>query len=186
MSLSELDPLPIDVLPVPNANGLVGMSYCPGRWQRGLSLFKSQRSLEQDVARIRHWGARTVVTLLQESEFKLLGVPDLGEAIQEQGLEWFHAPIRDFSAPGSAFEHAWTEAGPAVRTQLLEGRRIFIHCRAGLGRTGTLAARLRVEFGESPEAAIDAVRQARPGTVENAEQRDYILNLGNHQGNALL
>lgn len=185
MSLSDLEPLPIDVLTVPNAGGLIGMSYCPGRWQRGFSPFRSRRSLDQDLAVIRQWGAQTVITLLQESEFERLGVPHLGEAIQTGGLQWFHTPVRDFSAPGSAFELAWNEAGPIVREQLRNDQRIFIHCRAGLGRTGTVAARLRVEFGESPEAAIAAVRQARPGTVENAEQRDYILNLDDHRGIAL-
>ncbi|TDT40199.1 dual specificity protein phosphatase-like protein [Halospina denitrificans] len=182
MSLSELEPLPIDVLRLPNTEGLVGISYCPGRWQPGFSLFRSQRHLGQDLATIRQWGALTVVTLLQESEFKRLGVPSLGEAIRAEGLQWFHAPIRDFSAPSSAFELAWSEAGPVVRQQLRKGQRVFIHCRAGLGRSGTLAARLRVEFGDSPDTAMAAVRQARPGTVENAEQRDYILNLDDHQG----
>lgn len=182
MSLSDLEPLPIDVLPVPNTEGLIGMSYCPGRWQHRIGLFGSQRSLDKDLARIRQWGALTVVSLLQESEFRRLGAPNLGEAIQAEDLQWFHAPIRDFSAPGSAFELAWSEAGPVVRDQIRNGRRVFIHCRAGLGRTGTLAARLRVEFGDPPETAIAAVRQARPGSVENAEQRDYILNLGDHQG----
>ena len=182
MSLSELDPLPIDVLSVPNAEGLIGMSYCPGRWQQGVGLFGSHRSLAQDLTVIHQWGAVTVVSLLQESEFKRLGVPHLGESVQSLGMHWFHAPIRDFSAPGSAFELAWSEAGPVVHDQLRRGLRVFLHCRGGLGRTGTLAARLRVEFGDQPESAIAAVRQARPGTVENAEQRDYVLNLHEHQG----
>ena len=51
---------------------------------------------------------------------------------------------------------------------------MVIHYRGGLGRTGTVAARLLVEFGMGPEEAIAAVRKARPGAIENAEQEDYV------------
>ena len=45
---------------------------------------------------------------------------------------------------------------------------------AGLGRTGTMAAKMLVGFGVSPEDAIASVRQARPGTIETAAQEQYI------------
>ncbi len=69
-----------------------------------------------------------------------------------------------------------------VRERLLSGEDVLLHCRAGLGRTGTIAARLLVEFGHDPESAIAAVRRARQGTVENAEQADYVRSLGEYQG----
>lgn len=56
-----------------------------------------------------------------------------------------------------------------------QGKRIFIHCRGGLGRTGTLAGRLLIENGLEPEAAINEVREARKGAIETALQEYYLL-----------
>jgi ADP-ribosylglycohydrolase len=44
----------------------------------------------------------------------------------------------------------------------------------GLGRTGTIAARLLVEFGVDPEKAIREIRMARPGSIETREQEEYV------------
>jgi ADP-ribosyl-[dinitrogen reductase] hydrolase len=54
---------------------------------------------------------------------------------------------------------------------------LVIHCKGGLGRTGVVAARLLIELGETPNAALARVRAARPGAVETPEQEDYVLNL---------
>jgi len=66
------------------------------------------------------------------------------------------------------------------------GEAIVIHCRGGLGRTGIVAARLLVEFGEAPEGALFRVRRARAGTVENRLQEGYVRGLARLQdGDAL-
>ncbi len=67
--------------------------------------------------------------------------------------------------------------GPELRRRLAEGARVLIHCRAGLGRTGTVAARLLVEHGLDPEAAILRVRQSRPAAIETAGQEAYVRAL---------
>jgi protein-tyrosine phosphatase len=51
-----------------------------------------------------------------------------------------------------------------------------------LGRTGIVAARLLVEFGEAPEGALFRVRRARTGTVENRLQEEYVRDLVEVQG----
>jgi ADP-ribosylglycohydrolase len=43
-------------------------------------------------------------------------------------------------------------------------------------RTGTVAGRLLVEFGDQPESAIKKVRDARPGAIETAAQERYVRN----------
>jgi ADP-ribosyl-[dinitrogen reductase] hydrolase len=48
------------------------------------------------------------------------------------------------------------------------------HCRGGLGRAGLVAALLLIETGLEAEAAIRAVRAARPGAIETAAQERYV------------
>ena len=92
-------------------------------------------------------------------------------------MEWHHLPIRDVYIPDALFEELWEESGMRLRQILSQGGRVLLHCRGGIGRTGTIAARLLVEFGASPEEAIRMVRRARPGTIETPAQEAYVMKL---------
>jgi ADP-ribosyl-[dinitrogen reductase] hydrolase len=70
---------------------------------------------------------------------------------------------------------AWESVGAELRERLRRGEGLVVHCRSGLGRAGTIAARLLVEFGEHPETALEQVRAVRPGAVETREQERYML-----------
>ena len=53
---------------------------------------------------------------------------------------------------------------------------MLIHCRGGLGRAGTIAARLLVELGMRPDEAVRRVRDARgPGAIETPAQEAHVL-----------
>jgi ADP-ribosyl-[dinitrogen reductase] hydrolase len=90
------------------------------------------------------------------------------------GIEWFQLPIPDAGVPDKNFEALWSNAGPRLRKILSDGQNIVIHCKGGLGRTGTIAARLLVEFGADPKSAIESVRKARQGAIENSAQEQYV------------
>jgi ADP-ribosyl-[dinitrogen reductase] hydrolase len=114
---------------------------------------------------------------MEAHELELLRVPDLGDRVWRAGLHWWHLPIVDGGVPDVRFEHAWNRAGEDLRRRLVAGEGIVVHCRGGLGRTGVVAARLLVEFGEAPESALFRVRRARAGTVENRLQEEYVRDL---------
>ena len=174
---SETDPLRIDALAVPGAPGLIGMTLCPGKKDPYAAFGAWDRDLRRDLQTIGDWGASAIVTLIEEHEFALLGVPDFAKAVGA-AFHWHWLPIADGGVPDAGFERQWQAAGPQLRRRLTVGERVLIHCRAGLGRTGLVAARLLVEFGSAPAEAVRAVRQARRSTIETSIQEQYILGLG--------
>ncbi len=169
------DALPIAELALPAPGGAIGMCSCPGSRFRG-------RDLQGDLATIAAWGADAMLTLLPDEELEAAGVGGLGAAVQARGIDWFHLPIRDISTPDAAFEQAWVEAGVRLREVLGGGGRVLVHCMAGMGRTGTIAARLLVESGWSPEDAIRAVRKSRPGTIETPGQLAHVRAAAHRKG----
>jgi ADP-ribosyl-[dinitrogen reductase] hydrolase len=89
-------------------------------------------------------------------------------------MRWLHLPIRDVSVPDRSFEANWVVAGAELRSVVRRGGSILLHCRGGLGRAGTIAARLLIELGMDAQSAIDAVRAARLGTIETREQELHV------------
>ena len=169
---SETDPLRIAALPV--GGGLVGVTLCPGK--QGDSVFGAgwARDLATDLAAIREWGASALVSLIEDHEFEMLGVEALPLALRAAGLEWHHLPVQDVHAPSPEFETRWVYAGARLRERLRLGERVLVHCRGGLGRAGSVAARLQVEFGATPVDAISQVRAVRPGAIETREQEQWV------------
>lgn len=169
-------PLRIDTIALPGKRGQIGMTTCPGKKDRGYTV-NWDRDLETDLDVIAAWGASAVVTLLEEFELEMLGIPSLPSLLQSRDIEWHHLPIRDVNIPDRSFEEKWIESGDRLRTILTYGGKILLHCRGGIGRTGTIAARLLVEFGFKPSDAVALVRQTRPGTIETKAQEQYVLKL---------
>ncbi len=84
--------------------------------------------------------------------------------VEKLGLKYFHAPIEDHSCPDPETLKRIVEK---IFDEISGGRKILVHCAAGLGRTGTvLAAYLMVRDDLTPEDAIKAIRELRPGSIE--------------------
>jgi len=173
---SESLPLRIDPVAAPAMPGWIGMTLCPGKKDPYASFGAWDRDLDADLQAIRDWGASSIVTLIEEFEFGLLGVPEFRTKVAA-AFRWLWLPIPDGGVPDEQFESRWDEAGPELHGRLAAGERVLVHCRAGLGRTGLVASRLLVETGMTPAQAIRAVRGARRGTVETLVQEQYVLGL---------
>jgi ADP-ribosyl-[dinitrogen reductase] hydrolase len=170
---SKSDPLQIAEVMVDGCDGVIGITFCPGKhdWFGDWA-----RNLDADLDDIRNWGAQAVVTLIEEHEFDLLRVRDLPDGVTGRGMSWHHLPIRDVSTPNAMFEEQWETVGEELCRRLRGGERVLVHCRGGLGRAGTIAARLLVDLGMDPDEAIAAVRRVRPGAMEVPEQEAYVRN----------
>ena len=154
----------MDSVTLDQCGGVIGMTSCPG-WEQ---------TLDADLTMIKDWGARALVSLMEKDEMDWLGVADIPEKTMELGMAHFHLPIVDMDVPDEEFERNWVESGQSIRNILLSGESIVIHCLAGLGRTGTIAARLLIEFGIDADTAINQIRVERPGTIQTIMQETYI------------
>ncbi len=177
---SDSHPLRIDTLVYPKSDttsGLVGLTFCPGKITQGLYGGYWQRDLDKDIQIIQQWQTDTVITLMEAHEFEELGVPQFVQVMNSQPFEWLHLPIPDMNPPSSDFKDAWMKAGPTIHQKLQRGKRILLHCRGGLGRTGLLAAQILIESGMLATQAIQRVRAARDRTIETFGQEEYLLKL---------
>ena len=174
---SETHPLRIDVVTVSATGGQIGITFCPGKKQTDALTGSWDRNLELDMQRIAEWAPDAMLTLIEQHEFEALGVAELPLVAERLGLEWHHLPIRDLDVPSAAFEERWPVVGGQLKHYLGNGGRVLVHCKGGLGRAGTIAARLLVEMGETPARAIRCVRAARQDAIETGAQEEFLYSL---------
>jgi protein-tyrosine phosphatase len=157
-------PLRVDWIDAAN-EGRVGLTILPGRRDRA-------RDAASDIARLSAERVTDVLCLLPDGELAAYGVPDLLARYRMAGLGVRQAPIADQSVPTLAEAKAivaW------LQLRLAAGGRVVIHCAAGLGRSGTIAACLLRAEGILADDAIARVRHARgPRAVETEEQAAFV------------
>jgi protein-tyrosine phosphatase len=177
---SESDPLFIDSFQPGDSTGLIGMTFCPGKKDLHANTGAWERDLNLDLDAVVRWGATAVVSLMTEGDFHNLKVPvsDFKKGLESRRLRWFHLPIEDGHAPDDQFRLKWDAQVRREIHEILDGgHNVMVHCRGGLGRTGTIAAQLLVEYGSSREGAISQVRRSRKGAIETRAQENYIREL---------
>jgi ADP-ribosyl-[dinitrogen reductase] hydrolase len=156
------------------ARGQIAISCCPGRACPTPLPSYAARLLERDVATIARWGAEALVSLLDELELARLRVKALPNLLAASGVAWHQVPLHPNQLPDPAFEHAWRALAPQLIRILWRGGRVAVHCRDGKARAGVVAARLLVEAGCAPHDAINRVRAARQGALDDPEQEEYV------------
>lgn len=155
-------------------HGRIGITFCPGKKDSNAMSGAWDRDLQLDLDAVAAWGAVVVITLIEDHEFDLLQVRGLEGEVRRRHMEWIHLPIVDVSVPGAGFEAAWADRAEGIRARLRDGFDVVVHCRGGLGRAGTIAARLLAELGMPAREAIAQVRQVRPGAIETLQQEAYV------------
>jgi len=171
---SDSDPYPVSWIEVDGVPGRLGIAMAPGRHDSAAGSVW-WRDLHADLRRLRHvHRAQTLVTLLTDDELRDLGIANLAEAVEVHGIERLRLPIRDGGVPTAHQEDAALALVQAIVKRLRDGRTVVAHCRAGQGRSGTVAAIALAALGRPPADAIAEVRRAQPRAVETVGQEAYV------------
>lgn len=174
---SESHPIRVDFVSpgAPRTRGLLGMTFAPGMKAHAAGGGRWERDLDADLQLLKeHYGADALVSLMREEEYHGYGIPDLVERATKTEIEVITFPITDVSTPEETEDREYAALVDRISALLREGRTVVVHCRGGLGRTGTVVASTLVALGHAADDAIAEVRRVRPGTVETVEQEEYV------------
>ncbi len=154
---------PSDVVPGP---GGLAMLPLPGNQAMG-------RKLDADLAQLRQAGISLLVTLNPDEELARLASPTFFDEVRRAGLQSVQFAILDGGAP---HDLPATDALVAdLQARISAGTKAGLHCLAGLGRTGTIAACYLVRQGSTYHQAIRTVRAVRsPHAVETSLQEAFV------------
>lgn len=90
---------------------------------------------------------------------------------REAGLQLHHYPVPDMAPP--AFGQA-VDLCRALEEPIRANAGVALHCRGGLGRTGTGLAAILAWFGDDADAAIAKVRRANPLAIQSVAQARFV------------
>lgn len=110
-------------------------------------------------------GATHLLTLLSEAE----GAADIGAAVKKAGLNWLWFPMESADPPERGRAEVLT-LYENVRAVLAGGGRVFVHCSAGIHRTGMMTYGLLRSLNLSQAQAMETLRLLREMTAGSVGQ----------------
>ena len=126
-------------------------------------LLGSSNPTDADLRHLVADGFSVIVCLLDLDEY--LPGYDRDHAASA-GWEWHNISIRDFAAPTLQ----QIEQFLAIVSSSIPAKKVIVHCRGGIGRTGTMAAAYWIAKGLTSQSAIAHTRERRNYAVENRHQ----------------
>lgn len=149
--LADNSAMPFRPLPLPDANlpGRLWLQSMPGRLESWGAFLDEARQRQLHL----------VVCLNPLEEVAQLS-PGYHKAITEGRLpfRWLHLPMRDFGLGSDPL--AFRTGVEQIAQGLRLGESVLLHCAAGIGRTGTVAACVLKSLGQDSEPALRQVRAA--------------------------
>ncbi len=132
-----------------------------------LSRPRSEDWLLHDIHGLFELGINTIVSLLTPEETRELGLLAEAEYCQRYLIEFINFPIQDRGIPDS-FEKTVLLV-KRLSERLNKGKKVVVHCRAGIGRSSLIIGCVLVYTGIMPAAAYAMIGASRGLQVPDTE-----------------
>jgi protein-tyrosine phosphatase len=119
----------------------------------------SSADADSRIAEIAASGIDRVISLLEPAEAQSLGLQHEGDLVSAQAMDFLSFPIPDMGLPESI--DAFAQLSRRLYRQIHAGGHTLIHCRAGVGRSGLLAAAILMHGGRDAHQAFAHVARRR-------------------------
>ena len=130
---------------------------------------------EDEVASLKRQGTDVLVSMLTEDETEEQELQDEADCCDRNAIEFISYPVPDREVP--AHFDSFVGFVELLLNRLAEGKRIAIHCFAGIGRSGVAASCLLIAQGMSPDEAIRVLSSARGIAIPDTdEQANWIAD----------
>lgn len=120
------------------------------------------------------------IDLTEDEEEPYLPIAQAESAARQQAIEYWHMDIQDMHTPS---KEKMRQILSLIDTSIAAGRTVYVHCLAGLGRTGTVVGCYLVDKGMDRKAALREITRLRHETPEadapspqTERQRQFVLN----------
>jgi protein-tyrosine phosphatase len=152
--------------------GILGMTVAPGvKHEYSTEIW--DRDIDKDLDRLQnYYEVDLLITLLEQHEFQDLRMFDFIERLKQYDIDHIWFPIPDTSVPRNIPRFA--NLVTRIIDALSNGQTVVVHCMAGLGRSGLVAASCLTALGFTPAHAIAVVRSVRPGAIDPREQESFV------------
>ncbi len=130
--------------------------------------------IEDEFSSISMFGIDRIVSLLESHEVYDLGLEMEKTLSEKNGMEFISYPIPDRGLPNSIDD--FLRFTKRLYNEAAGGLNTVIHCRAGIGRTGMIAAGVLLHCGFEPIEAFDLISKKRGVAVpDTQEQVDWVV-----------
>lgn len=131
--------------------------------------------VDEEFAGIAATGIKQIVSLLEQPEAYEVGLATEQELCERHGMRFVAYPIPDRGLPHSVAEFASFTKN--LYHEIAAGESAVVHCRAGIGRTGIVAAGILLHAGLEPVEAFARVSKSRGVDVPDTdEQRNWLCD----------
>jgi protein-tyrosine phosphatase len=129
--------------------------------------------LEDEIKGLSLIGVNILVSLLTADEVYELGLKEEHKICHSHGIQFLSFPITDRDVPSSVAETI--QLSQFLLTQIIRGKKVAIHCRAGIGRSALMAACILVCSGIEPQRAYEIIAKSRGLKVPDTEAQKQWL-----------